>query len=270
MAPKKGSIKTVEKNYDLSKLDLPFDISSLSEDGKIIVSVMSFFLNKMEEKFENKLKEKDTEILQLNTKINELELTIEKLDYRIEENETIERRNNLVFSGSEIPNFTPGEKCENLVSELLSRQLKLRLQPDDVISAQRIGNKPSTRTSEGFSSQVQDKRSILVKFSRNDCKKDILTSSRKVKPKDLFIRENLTTMRNSILFVLRKARREFPDIISGCSSIDGNVYAWVKPSIAGVGQRDNRHRVNTYKKLDTFCQTILSRAVSEFVEDWQF
>ena len=44
----------------------------------------------------------------------------------------------------------------------------------------------------------------------------MLAAARRVKPDGLFLNESLTPQRQSISFALRNAKRQHPDIVSGC------------------------------------------------------
>ena len=61
--------------------------------------------------------------------------------------------------------------------------------------------------------------------------------------------ENLTPTRNSMLFVLRKAKREIVNIVSGCRSLDDKVFMWIRPSNPqAVGAKDTRNSIqNTFR-----------------------
>ena len=69
-----------------------------------------------------------------------------------------------------------------------------------------------------------NKKSIVVKFCRRDIKNDLVTASRRSKPDQFFVNECLTPQRQTISYVLRRAKQEFPNIVSGSSSFDGKVY----------------------------------------------
>ena len=107
-------------------------------------------------------------------------------------------------------------------------------------------------------SSGSDNRNIQMKFSSTDIKKEIFQSSKANRPEGLYVREYLTPTRNSIFYVLRKGRREFPTFIKGCRFIDGRIYAWIPPpNPQARGEKDVRMPVNTFTKLDKFCQQVL-------------
>ena len=52
-------------------------------------------------------------------------------------------------------------------------------------------------------------------------KVDILNAARQVKPENFFVNECLTPTQKAIGYVLRKAKKEFPNIVSGSTTFDG-------------------------------------------------
>ena len=242
MAPKKKA-----PLFDLSSLDLPFDISKLSEDGRLIVSIMMFMIKSQQDRFNDDLAAKDKEISALRDKVMKVENRLD--DIQNKEDEAAERKNCVIFSGPNTPTVTSSGSCVNVAHKLLRDAYQINIPLTNIVSAQRLG-KPS--------SSGPDKRNILVKFSSTDIKKDLFQSSKTNRPEGLYVRESLTPTRNSIFYVLRKAKREFPTLVKGCSSIDGRIYAWIPPpNPQARGAKDIRMPVNTFKKLDIFCQQVL-------------
>ena len=72
MPPKKA-----KNEFDLSSLNLPFDISKLSEDGKLIISVMMFAMKTQNDRFSEDIATKDKQICSINDRIKIIE---ERLD----------------------------------------------------------------------------------------------------------------------------------------------------------------------------------------------
>jgi hypothetical protein len=107
------------------------------------------------------------------------------------------------------------ESCRAVICSFVKEKLQLNIAPTDISTSHRIGKKPMT--------QVEMKRRIVVKLCRRDIKKDILFACRQLKP-NFFANENLTPVRNTQMFVLRKMRRAYEDKVLGCSSIDGTVF----------------------------------------------
>ena len=141
----------------------------------------------------------------------------------------------------------------SIVCELVKHKLKIIISPGDISTAHRLGKKPAN--------QQPNKRNLIVKVCRRDLKRDILTACRSLKPR-LFVNESLTPMRNSIMYVLRHAKRK-PNRLVGCSSLDGRVFAWIKKDDdAGPHERNLRVPINTQMKLDTFCRDVLHEPVT--------
>ena len=123
--------------------------------------------------------------------------------------------------------------------------------------AHRLGPKPTSGI---------DRRSIIVKFVRRSLKDEILKTARKKKAQDLYINESLTPTRQSITHAIRNARREFPEKVSGYTTIDGSIYVWIKPpNPTAPGARDSRMEVSTLAKLDKFCQKNFSFPSERFM-----
>ena len=164
----------------------------------------------------------------------------------------------MIFSGQDLPPVSTDENCVEVVKKIAQEKLQYILAPTDISVAHRMGPKPT--------SQRPDKRKIIVKFCRRNTKVDLLTAARCVKPENIFINESLTAQRQTILFALRKAKREFPNVISGTSTTDGRVYVWIKPQDATSSpSRDTRLLVNSLTRLEDFCQRNLGKPMSYFL-----
>ena len=96
--------------------------------------------------------------------------------------------------------------------------------------------------------------------------KKLFDASNSLKPQNVYLQEDLTKTLNSILYVLRKDKQHVPEIVSGCKSIDGNVYAWLR--VPNPTARDSRMVVNTFAELDKFCSDILKQPPSTFAPEW--
>ena len=256
----------------LEDLDLPFDVSKLSDDGNLIVSILMFTVKDLQSKFDDTLKElqdkndretaaRDKIINDQTCKINKLEERIERLEQKEDAVEAAAKKSSIIISGDNIPTVPQGSSDEDCIStahQFMRDTYRLPIAPADVIFARRIGKKPPVPN--------PDKRSILVKLSSEETKKKLFDASKSLKPQDVYLREDLTKTRNSILYVLRKAKQYAPEVVSGCTSIDGNVYAWLKAP--NPTARDSRMEVNTFAKLDKFCTDILKQPPSTFAPDW--
>ena len=246
-------------NDDAFNLEnLPFNTSKLSEQNKLLVNILMYSVKESQAKFQKDLEEKDVKIKLLDEMIVCLENRIVKLENKLETSAANECLNEIILSGKNVPTHVASENCTNVVRTVLHDKFSLNVPPSDILKCHRIGKKP-------LHPRI-DNRSFLLKLSNNELKKDFIKSSKVLKPEGLFIKENLTATRNSILFALRKAKHEFPNIVSGCTSIEGNVYVWMKSTTAG--SRDNRMLVNSFSQLNTFCSEIVRSPVAAFVPDW--
>ena len=183
------------------------------------------------------------------------------MEEKIDECEVEKRKLSLVVSGSGLPAHQNNEDCTKIVETLIRNKLSYSLGTASLVSAYRIGVKPV--------SQREDKRSIVAKFSSEEIVQEVVKASRTTRPQGLFFSENLIPKRQAIMKVLRKAKQDHSDKISGCSSIRGGVYVWIKPPRPdNPGARNSRLPVNTFSQLKNFCDSILSVEVSELVENW--
>ena len=257
MPPKR---KQINSDFDISSLGLPFDVSKLSEDGRLIVSIMMFSMKANNDKFYEELAAKDNQITSLNEKIRCLSEKMEMLEEKNDDSEALERKNFVVVSGPNLPAYQPDETPRIVVHKLLKDKYNLNVPLTDLLSAQRLGNRLNPTSAN---------KKILVKLASTDLKNDVFQASKTMRPEGLYMYENLTPTRNSILFVLRKAKREFSDIVSGCRSLDGKVFVWIRPpNPQAVGAKDTRISVNSFRKLDKFCLETLKKSTAEFVPNW--
>ena len=132
---------------------------------------------------------------------------------------------------------------------MIREKIKLSLNPSDISTAHHLGTKPKN--------QEIDRRSI-IKLCRREMRRELILACKKIRPNFIFINENLTSNRSSILFCIRKAKRTFLDVVSNCGSFDGRVYVCTKPpNPESPGARNSRVNVNTREQLQTFCQRTL-------------
>ena len=191
----------------------------------------------------------------------DLQQTVLSLEERVEDQEAYESRDTIVLSGSELPAASTSENATNVVCDLIRSKIGIVINPSEVSTAHRLGKKAN--------SQAPDTRNIIVKFCRRDTKLDLQSACRRVKPKNLFINENLTPIRNSCLYGLRQAKKIFPSIVAGCGSMEGKVYAWVKPPNPNTPMaRNTKVMINSVRKFDDFCSKVLKCESKSIVSKW--
>ena len=251
------------------------DISLSSKDGKAIVpAVLSLFqsyhekldtmFSSLKNDFVLLLKKKDEEIVELKNSMTVLQRKVVVLEDRIEHNDSYERRDTLVFSGKSVPVKLNPESSSEIICNLLKNFLNMEINPLEISVSHRLpgnNNNPST---------TSERTPIIAKFCRREIKIDILNRARKKKPEDLFINECLTPMQQTISYVLRKAKRDFPNIVSGSTTFDGKNFVWIKaPNPAARGAKDTRTQVSTHRRLEEFCIRTLNKPLTDYVREWK-
>ena len=99
----------------------------------------------------------------------------------------------------------------------------------------------------------------MIKFSQHGTKESVFRCAREKKPNGLFMSENLTPTRATILFSLRQAKRRHADKVNGCGSVNGRVFVWMNPP--EPSGRRLRIFINSMDKLNTFLfETLGERA----------
>jgi len=177
----------------------------------LIVSIMMFSMKNNNDKFYEELAAKDKQINSLNQNVMCLSEKMKMLEEKNDDSEALE--SSFVISGPNLPAYRLDETPRLVVHKLLKDKYNLDVPLTDLLSAQRLGNPTSAN------------KKILVKLASTDLKNDVFQASKTIQPEGLY----LTPTRNSSLFVLRKAEREFADIVSGCRSLDGKVLVWIRP-----------------------------------------
>ena len=182
----------------------------------------------------------------------------------IDDNDAYERRDTIVLSGNAIPVYSQGENSAHLAREIFKNELRMEVPENSISVAHRIGKKPAN--------QQPDKRNIIVKLCRRDLKRPLITACQKRAPnqrQNLRINESLTPTRSTILFALRQMKREHPNLVQGCSSYEGRIYAYTPPPEGSPATaRNRRHLVNTREDLVKFCDEYVKRPLTTFLENW--
>ena len=219
------------------------------------LNVKSMFDDKREN-FSTLLRENNTKINIMENEISTLKRDIVRLEDKLQDNDTLERRDTAILSGEKLPIPSPDENTSNLACALLKDNMNITVNTVEISTAHRLGGK-------------NNKKSVIVKSCRRDIKNDLVTDSRRSKPDQFFVNECLTPQRQTISYVLRRAKQESPNIVSGSSSFDGKVYIWVKhPNPDAPGAKDLRHAINNHPRLVDFCNRTLNVPLSHFIKEW--
>ena len=204
---------------------------------------------------------KTEEILNLQSEVALLKKKISTLEDNIDGSDAYERRDTIIISG-DIPPENRGENYVELIRKTLKDKLKLELSSTDISTVHRLGKRPQTQGT---------KRNIIMKLCRRDIKRDIIIASRNQDRNSnrIFVNESLTPQRNTIFHTLRKIKRDHPNIISGCSTFDGKVIAFTKPSpTAPRTARDIRHVINNRETFEKFCSEYIKLPLENFIQTW--
>ena len=266
MAPKKIPTDFAAVNEILTALNSQFtklsrEFTEVKNDITYIRAQLVEF-NSYKLQVDETLKNNADEIAELKRQVGECKQKYSKLQDSIDDADAYERRDTVVLSGNTVPDVEIGENCSEIVKDLIREKLKLQISSADINTAHRIGRKPINQT--------RDKRSIIVKLCRRDTKRDVISASRRQSSSEkLYVNESLTPLRSKIMFTLRQMKRSHPDVVTGCSSFDGRVYAYTKPTgVQAASTRNLKHLVNTREMLVSFCSEYVKRPLENFLESW--
>ena len=172
--------------------------------------------------------------------------------------ETSERKQDVIISGPNTPQFHTGEDSKCVGEKILKDALKINLPEHSITRAVRIGPKPTNTNT--------DRRSILLSFSTSDMVQDVIKTAKTVRPDKLYMNENLTPTKHKIMQTLRKCRRLYGEKVSGCSSRYGRVCVWIKPPNSHVeGARNSRMFINSISELTDFCLKVLNVSLETII-----
>ena len=233
--------------------------NKLSAEGDKIVSAIRIDIEKLRSDFLQIIEQKDRQISSMNSEVQLLRKEVLKLREEVDDSEAYERRDTLVLSGSEVPVCTNGELVSNICCDLVRDKLRIQLNPTDISTSHRIGKKPA--------SQTPDRRNIIMKLCRRDLKSSLLDACRSNKPSNFYVNESLTPVRSKVMYALRKMKKETGSRVSGTSTRDGRVFAWVKHAPGSPpGSRDVKVPVNSLPALQEFSLKYMAKDASYFID----
>ena len=86
---------------------------------------------------------------------------------------------------------------------------------------------------------------------------------------EFFTNEALTPTRQTIAFALRKAKKLYPELVSGSTTQDGKPYVWVySANNNSSGAKTVKHLVHTHHRLEVFCSDIIRKPFSSLIAKW--
>ena len=235
-------------------------LNKLNPNEKIIVSLLSNKIEELKKSFEEELLKRDHRIRELETEIARSNKNYAKLETKFDDLEAASKCNSLVISGGEVPVVNSHENCSLIVKNRIKNKLKYSISEEIQLTAFRVGPPPST--------QKPDRRNLIVKMENEELVQDIVRTSKKVRPTNLYFSESLIPKRLAILQILRKLKRTNPDKISGCSSVRGRIFAWIPPPRPDApGARVSKILVNTRSQLEDFCSKTLGIPLDKVLLD---
>ena len=236
-------------------------MSQLNDDQRFFLSIIEDKLSSISNDFKCKMDAKDAKIEGLEATIVDLKRKVVALENKIDDTEAYERRDTLIFSGGDLPPVTEGENTAQIVTTIVKEKLKVVLDNSNISVSHRLGSKPAN--------QAPDRRNIIVKLCRREVKSDLMRACKKMKPPNFFINESLTRVRSTTLYGLRQARKKYPNIIGGCGSFDGSVYAYIKPpNPDSPSAKNSKVLVNTKDKFNELCENLLKCNPSTLINNW--
>jgi len=221
-------------------------------------------VSSFKKEFREILASKDRQISDLKIHVSNMNDRITKLEDRIADGDSKMRENNVILSGQDLPESRNGESCVEVVRSLFQQKLNLVVPTADIVSAERIGKQNAT------------KKNILIKMKNLSGKLNIIKSCKSVKP-SFYANDDLPAEKQTILYVVRQAKKKFPEKISGCSSNGGRLFAYMKPEIQNpsvsadaVSNRNRRVQVSNLTKLKAFCNNELGSGLENFIQTWPY
>lgn len=233
----------------------------LDEEQKKLFVFFEGRMTEMIKDLQVKMAAKNTKMDEMATEIVALKKKVMILEDKLEDTEAYEKRDTVVVSGSSLPDGTESEDTSDIFTSLVKDKVGVIIKPSDISVAHRLGRKTQT--------QGPDRRNLIVKLCRREKKHDLMKACKTVKPPNLFINESLTRTRATALYGLRQAKKKYPDKISGYSTYDGKVYAWLKPPNPTLPHAKNsKMMVNTKERFYDLCDKTLNCNPLELVDNW--
>ena len=242
--------------------------AGLSKDGKVLLTYIQAEFDKFSEKI-NSFTEKFLEMDQLKEKVGELSIDMEKMKLDMEKQilslkndldaaDQYERKDMLILSGPAVLEICENENVGEIVRDLIEDYLDINVDLNDINITHRLG--PLTRAQAD-----NKKRNIVMKLCRRDLKRQIIMASKKQKQPRLYCNESLSVTRRSIFHSLRKMKKDHPDLVKGCTTMDGKIYAYTPPPNSSRSTNNVRHCIMTMEHLRTFCRDHVKHPLDNFL-----
>ena len=235
----------------------------LSSDGKLLLAHFKADWQKFKEEIKSEilttLQENIIEIAELKRRCSSLEETVKKVQDAADATDQYSRKDSIILSGNSIPAVAENESCQVIVQNLLRNKLNIDVSNHEISITHPLG-------AQNRGSSSTQKRSIYVKLCRRGLKREIIQKSKnQQKPVNFYCNDSLTPLRSRIFQILRKMKINNPNIIKGCTTMDGKVYVFTKP--VRHGEKDQRHWIVNMDTLSTFCRDHLEKSLDTFLDE---
>ena len=267
-------VRETKNSQSRSAIDLNDGFENLSAESQALLSFFQADLAKFknefyqdfEKKIERMMSEKTEEIKDLKEQVDVLRTEVKKLEDAIDWADQYERIDSVILSGPAVGSMVEHEDIQVRVQELLKNKLDIDITPADISITHRLG--PTKRGSGG----APGIRNIYIKFVRRDLKVKVMKASRTVNKDrnrrsevDLFVNESLSPLRRNIFFTLRKMKKDVPNLVKGCSTMDGKIFAFTPP--VANGSRDQKHHIGNMTDLHNFCRSFVKKPLENFQQN---
>ena len=201
-----------------------------------------------------------SKIQNLEDKVRTVEKKLEKVELQTKDQAAAELQDTIILGGNALTYVSDNERCGQVAKEVIMTKLIISLHNDVIVAAYTKGKKEND--------QAPDNKKILVRFTKWQQKKNLISATKTAKPNDLFVSENLTPTRQNIVYVLRKTKKRFPSIVPGIYTQNGVPYVWIKPTGQATGGKNTRHETVSHAMPKRFYNdtsgTSIDRVVSDF------
>ena len=143
-----------------------------------------------------------------------------------------------------------------MVIDVLRSKLGIEITASDISTAHRVGKKHPGK-----------KRNLIVKLCRRDDVSKILKATKlqnRQAAGRIFVQESLTVLRGKIFYTLRKLKKDHPAIVKGYSVQNGSPVAYTP---LDNSDRDKRHVIETWSKLQKFCSDFIKVPLQSAIEN---
>ena len=148
------------------------------------------------------------------------------------------------------------ENCVDIVRKVVTDKLGVHLPAEMISVPHRLGTMPKTGP---------DNRSIIFRLVRRDLKYSIFRACRTKKP-EFSINESVSPTRNTVQFVLRNARKLYPNKFGKNFTEEGNVRILL-PKTDRSDQYEKR-TINTKQALDELLMVKINKTSLGFGARW--